>query len=496
MYLSFFAIIVCGSIVLNFVVGKYFEAGIFRLAVVTPFVAYLLYFPLGLDTKQYAILFGTVMVFCFLAAIKVIGFGIGSGPLVYKNWTTFQFFVVFSSLVVPWEFKQDENRSPSSSYPYPFYDPYTRQGYTHFQIIYWCFIRMLILLPGSYFTALYGNHIVGFWQTIIFSIGLMLIAELLLTSASLLCQSVLDVPLMLPFARPQFSESFKEFWGKRWDTAVGGLFRTVIFQPIRIYVQQLAQQTILLQQKDNHCNNNSSKQNQEELLYCLQNNGHNNSNNKNYQFNEDLQKQEDNQYKFESSSNITSKSNSEQKSELEQKKVSQLTDINYDDNNFDLQNNKSIDQQQFDHSSDDNNNFRVKNSNSIKIKNTQQYQMSKKYNLAYKYSDYAGVAAGLLSAFFASTVLHEYVVLQYDGQITGEMSLFFMLQPVLIGIEQIMIINGFVVKMRWLRIILVVGIQCMLGQYLFFPPFIRSGASTRIIEELNICISYIHKLVS
>eukprot|EP01025_Chloroclados_australasicus_P041429 TRINITY_DN4386_c1_g2_i4.p1 TRINITY_DN4386_c1_g2~~TRINITY_DN4386_c1_g2_i4.p1 ORF type:complete len:349 (-),score=6.81 TRINITY_DN4386_c1_g2_i4:868-1914(-) len=334
---SLFLLVNCA--ILHSLVREHIKPGLVRLAFCAPSIVYLLFFPFQLNFQENAIIVGAVMVFCFLSAIKVIGFGIGRGPLIYKEWNLIQFVTILALLIVPWEFKPEEI-SPT---PFPFYDPQTRKGYTFLQITYWCIIKTFILLPGAIAILAIQKHAKILVQFIFYPIGLYLIADLLLTFACLIAQTILKVPLMLPFARPQFSESFKEFWGKRWDTAVGGLFRSVIYQPIRDYVPYGS----------------------------------------------------------------------------------------------------------------------------------------------------CGEAAGLVGAFLASSVLHEYAIAQYCGHITMENGLFFMSQSVIIMFEQLMVFNKINIPWRWIRVLATVGLQCTLGYFLFFPPYIRCGASQQVLDELASCFKWI-----
>eukprot|EP01025_Chloroclados_australasicus_P043327 TRINITY_DN4624_c0_g2_i1.p4 TRINITY_DN4624_c0_g2~~TRINITY_DN4624_c0_g2_i1.p4 ORF type:complete len:133 (+),score=8.92 TRINITY_DN4624_c0_g2_i1:753-1151(+) len=130
---------------------------------------------------------------------------------------------------------------------------------------------------------------------------------------------------MLPFARPHLSESFREFWGKRWNTAVGGVFRIYIYRPI---------------------------------------------------------------------------------------------------------------QERFQH----------------KI---------------------VGKVVGLFAVFLMSGFLHEYMVFNLCGKFTGENLLFFELQFAIIVLEEWAQKRGYLIPWRWARVLAFNTIQCVLGYYLMFAPFVR-----------------------
>eukprot|EP01024_Parvocaulis_polyphysoides_P022931 TRINITY_DN21223_c0_g1_i1.p1 TRINITY_DN21223_c0_g1~~TRINITY_DN21223_c0_g1_i1.p1 ORF type:complete len:373 (-),score=6.56 TRINITY_DN21223_c0_g1_i1:396-1445(-) len=206
----------------------YVKAGVTRLAACSPFMFFLFQSPFQLDPFQNVIGLGAAIVFCFMALVKVFGFAFGEGPLAFRVWSLPQFMLVLTAIVVPWETKPNENGSLR-----PFYDPQTRSGHTYVQIIYWCIIKIAIVLPCAALLMANRSFLNDSIVYFIYAVGLYLIGDVLLSVTCICVQPILDVPVMLPFARPFLSESFSDFWGNRWNTAIGGLLRTVVFRPIR-----------------------------------------------------------------------------------------------------------------------------------------------------------------------------------------------------------------------------------------------------------------------
>eukprot|EP01025_Chloroclados_australasicus_P047502 TRINITY_DN5332_c0_g1_i11.p1 TRINITY_DN5332_c0_g1~~TRINITY_DN5332_c0_g1_i11.p1 ORF type:complete len:377 (+),score=15.79 TRINITY_DN5332_c0_g1_i11:101-1231(+) len=260
--LQFFVVVITCTFLMQRFVCAYTKPGAVRLLACSPFILYVLSFPFQLDSDAGIISRGTFTGFCFLAIIKIIGFALGRGPLVFKEWSFLQFFIVLATMITPWEFNDKERVSQDTlgqqdfdhSYPnngaqnngmqgterrkcYPFYDPQTRIGYTHLQIVFWNITKVAIMLPLSALTVYLQDRISIYLRTYLYVFMLYLLLEFVLNLTCLSVQPILDVPIMLPFARPFLSESFKNFWGKRWNTAVGGTLRTCTYQPVKSVFQ-------------------------------------------------------------------------------------------------------------------------------------------------------------------------------------------------------------------------------------------------------------------
>eukprot|EP01023_Acetabularia_acetabulum_P003628 TRINITY_DN11504_c0_g1_i8.p3 TRINITY_DN11504_c0_g1~~TRINITY_DN11504_c0_g1_i8.p3 ORF type:complete len:133 (-),score=3.22 TRINITY_DN11504_c0_g1_i8:74-472(-) len=96
-------LLVCFQFGLHTVVVKRYKAGVLRVLVCLPQIICLIIFPLHLDAQKSALTAGTLLMYFCLAALKVLGFAIGRGPLVFKEWTFLQSCVILFASIVPQE---------------------------------------------------------------------------------------------------------------------------------------------------------------------------------------------------------------------------------------------------------------------------------------------------------------------------------------------------------------------------------------------------------
>jgi hypothetical protein len=104
-----------------------------------------------------------------------------------------------------------------------------------------------------------------------------------------------------------------------------------------------------------------------------------------------------------------------------------------------------------------------------------------------------GTAAGVIATFAVSGFMHEimfyYITL---GELTGEVSLFFLLHGVCTALEGWWVRHkNWWVPPRPVRPVLTLGFIAITGYWLFFPPILRDHTDDLVLEECLVLVGFV-----
>lgn len=95
-------------------------------------------------------------------------------------------------------------------------------------------------------------------------------------------------------------------------------------------------------------------------------------------------------------------------------------------------------------------------------------------------------ASGTLATFFVSGVMHELIVYYVTREVTGEMIVFFCLHGTFVTAESVLRGKGLLRGVPApVSVPFVVGTTLLTAHLLFFPPFIRSAATHKVIRQVK-----------
>lgn len=93
---------------------------------------------------------------------------------------------------------------------------------------------------------------------------------------------------------------------------------------------------------------------------------------------------------------------------------------------------------------------------------------------------------GALATFLVSGLMHELIVYYITDEVTGEMILFFLLHGAFVTVESVLRGRGLLRGVPALvSVPFVVGTTFLTAHLLFFPPFMRSAATHRVIRQVK-----------
>lgn len=208
--------IVYACLAYTYVAGKIAPPGKVRSLLIMPVVALFLLLPLPLRLTSVPLGGLTGLFISWVGSFKLALFALGKGPLAtdIPNITFSQFLAVGSlPIIISKKSSVMEYLSTSTM------DRIFVFKAVSFALVYKMFRFESQLHPIVTF-LMYGYQIYLTLEFIAF--GIRAVAE-----------PLLGLDLDLPFIEPIISTSVQNFWGRRWNLAVGGILRTSVYDPLK-----------------------------------------------------------------------------------------------------------------------------------------------------------------------------------------------------------------------------------------------------------------------